>query len=500
MPRPHPIRTFLALLLPVVLILGVAGMVLVDLRDGGGPNAGGQATPGQSTSGSNKETEPTGNEPDLPPLDPQKQAGAAETPTVVSLTYDDGFDDQAGAARVLDHYGVDGTFYVTDDFIDDPGYMTRADLDALQRNGHEIGGHTVTHPRLGEIDAAEARREICNDRATLFEWGFEPVNMAYPFTSSTPQVEQIAEDCGYLTSRGLGEVKSQVGCELCVLAETMPPENSNFLRAPAQIDSSWNLDDVKSIVRQAQAYGGGWVIFTFHTVCEPIGTKDCEKSLSATPQLHADVVEWLYGQSQASDRGLSVHSVDEVVRSYLGDSYPEPEPPERAPGPEVAPTGKNAVTNPSLESVDPTTGVPACFMRGDWGDNTVELESTSPGSAGDTAITLTITDYEDGEGKILPQFDLGTCSPSVEPGATYDLRVDYRLKGTAQMALYYRDAQDHWQYWMSGPYVEQRNAWATANFRTPPVPKGATGLSFGLSLISDGTLETDRYRMVAADD
>ena len=499
MPRPHPLRTLLALLLPVVLVVGVAALVVIDLRDGGGTSPGAQA-PDAGQSVSDQETDPTGSEPDLPPLDPEQQAGAAETPTVVSLTYDDGFDDQAGAARVLDHYGIHGTFYITDDFVDDEGYMTRADLETLQRDGHEIGGHTVTHPRLADIAPQEARREICNDRATLFEWGYEPVNMAYPFTSSTPKIEQIAEDCGYLTARGLGEIKSQVGCKRCALAETMPPENPNFLRAPAQVDSSWTLEDVKSIVRQAQAYGGGWVIFTFHTVCEPIGTKDCEKSLSATPELHADVVEWLYEQSQASGPGLSLHSVDEVVRSYLGDSYPEPEPPKRAERRAVAPKGKNAITNPSLEQIDPTTGVPACFMRGDWGDNTVKLESTTPGSAGDTAIKLTITDHVNGEGKILQQFDLGACSPSVEPGSVYDLRVDYRLKGTAQMALYYRDSQDHWQYWTSGPYVEQRNAWATATFRTPPLPEGATGLSFGLSLISNGTLETDRYRMVAADD
>lgn len=59
--------------------------------------------------------------------------------------------------------------------------MTEAEVRHLHDSGMEIGGHTVSHPILAQLTAAEARREICDGRDRLAEiTGVSPRSFAYP--------------------------------------------------------------------------------------------------------------------------------------------------------------------------------------------------------------------------------------------------------------------------------------------------------------------------------
>lgn len=63
----------------------------------------------------------------------------------VSLSYDDALDSQLDhAAPALDRHGFKATFYVT---IGNEAMLARSDAwQALARNGHELGNHTIYHP------------------------------------------------------------------------------------------------------------------------------------------------------------------------------------------------------------------------------------------------------------------------------------------------------------------------------------------------------------------
>ena len=52
--------------------------------------------------------------------------------------------------------------------------------DAIAGMGHEIGGHSVTHPDLTTLPSDEAKRQICDDRVNLTNWGFRVTSLAYP--------------------------------------------------------------------------------------------------------------------------------------------------------------------------------------------------------------------------------------------------------------------------------------------------------------------------------
>ena len=112
-------------------------------------------------------------------------------------------------------------------------------------------------------------------------------------------------------------------------------------------------------------------------------------------------------------------------------------------------------------------------------------------------MTLNVSGYQSGDAKLLPIFDLGGCSPSVTPGQTYNLGTWYESTGITQFALYYRDSSGAWYYWTSSPWFAPASGWTQATFQTPPAPANATGMSFGLALIANGSLTTDDYSMAS---
>lgn len=409
-------------------------------------------------------------------------AGAAGARTVVSLTFDDGNADATVAAQTLQANGLRGTFFVPSGYIDQPGYLSRADLGGIAAAGNEIGGHSVTHPDLTTQSQDEATRQLCNDRVNLTNWGFEVTSLAYPFAAATAATEAIAQQCGYNSARGLGDLETRFGCAGCDLAESIPPANPFYTKAPDQVDNTWTLADLQSVVTNAENNGGGWVQLTFHHVC----ADNCDPGgLSISPALFDQFASWLAARSS---NNTVVQTVREVIGGAVAPAAPGPVPTAPAPG-------VNGAPNPGLETVDATTGLPQCWMAGGYGTNSPTFATVPEAHAGSIAEKLTMAGYVDGDAKLLPRLDLGECSPGATPGHTYALKTWYKSTAPTQYAVYYRTAIGTWAYWTSSPWFAAAPEYTAAEWTTPPVPAGATGISFGLNLFGNGQLHTDDYEL-----
>jgi peptidoglycan/xylan/chitin deacetylase (PgdA/CDA1 family) len=62
------------------------------------------------------------------------------------LTFDDGGKSALHISRELDARGWRGHFFVTTKFIDDPNFLTRAEVRDIHDRGHVIGAHSHAHP------------------------------------------------------------------------------------------------------------------------------------------------------------------------------------------------------------------------------------------------------------------------------------------------------------------------------------------------------------------
>lgn len=409
-------------------------------------------------------------------------AQAAVGPDVaVTLSFDDANADQSAAVSILDAAGLKGTFYVPSGFIGAAGYLTRAQLTSMAASGHEIGGHTVNHTDLTTVTPAEASRQVCTDRATLTSWGFPVTSFAYPYAGVNAAAEAAVSACGYNSARGLGDIETPFGCAGCGFAETVPPGDPFYIKAPDQVATTWTLDNLKATVTNAETTGG-WVELTFHHVCATACDVD---GLSVTPATLTAFTTWLAARSATNN--TTVKTVNQVIGGAVkpvvgGTTTP-------APGP-----GVNGVQNPSLETVG-TDGVPSCFKIQGFGTNTPAYTTVAPGHTGQVAEKLTMTNYASGDSKLMLTLDLGTCAPTVTPGHTYSLRAWYNSTVPTQFNVQKRDAAGLWTYWTDSPFFPASGVYAQAEWTTPVIPADVTAIAFGLNLFQNGQLVTDDYAL-----
>ncbi|MCX2747523.1 fibronectin type III domain-containing protein [Arthrobacter sp. MI7-26] len=297
--------------------------------------------------------------------------------TIISLTFDDGNDDQLAAEQVLKSHGLHGTFFITTSWIDNPSWLTRANLNSIAADGNEIGGHTITHPDLTTLSASAATNEVCGGRTTLASWGFNATNFAYPFAAENSSVEQIVKNCGFASARNLGDIRSPASCSGCPFAETLPPANPYNTAAPDEVDSTWTLQNLEDLVTNAEP-GGGWVQLTFHHIA--VGT---DPTLTISPSLFNTFITWLAARTANGTTSV------QTVAQALGNTPNQP--------PTAAFTSSTSGLTATFDgsaSTDPN-GTVASYSW-DFGDGSPAGTGVKPShtyTAGGTyQVKLTVTD------------------------------------------------------------------------------------------------------------
>jgi peptidoglycan/xylan/chitin deacetylase (PgdA/CDA1 family) len=115
------------------------------------------------------------------------------------LTFDDGGASAAThIADLLERRGWRGHFFITAAKVDSPGFVTRAQVRSLRRNGHVIGSHSWSHPtRMALCDWEELHREWTRSVTFLSELlGERVVTASVPGGYYSPRVASAAAAAG----------------------------------------------------------------------------------------------------------------------------------------------------------------------------------------------------------------------------------------------------------------------------------------------------------------
>lgn len=120
-------------------------------------------------------------------------------PPTAIVTFDDGHRSNAERAMpVLYGLGLCGVFFVTTDWIGQPGYMSAGQLRDLVSTGMLVGAHGRSHRYLSDLPAGEIDDELRGSRARLEDLlGVEVPAMSLPGGRLSRLVRKRAVAAGY---------------------------------------------------------------------------------------------------------------------------------------------------------------------------------------------------------------------------------------------------------------------------------------------------------------
>jgi peptidoglycan/xylan/chitin deacetylase (PgdA/CDA1 family) len=151
-----------------------------------------------------------------------RREGRSLPPYTAVLTFDDGYRNflTAAAPRLRARSLPASVFLITDRVredggeqrgpldgnaggpawspVDDESYLSWKEIAELRRAGVEFGSHTCTHPKLPELAAGDAERELSSSLARLTErLGEGTPPLAYPYGDYTDALAARARELGY---------------------------------------------------------------------------------------------------------------------------------------------------------------------------------------------------------------------------------------------------------------------------------------------------------------
>jgi peptidoglycan/xylan/chitin deacetylase (PgdA/CDA1 family) len=206
---------------------------------------------------------------------------------VVSFTFDD-FPKSSIAVggRILENYGVRGTYFVCMDLAGTErniGRMfDREDIYAAHSAGHEIACHTYTHLDCSASPEQSILAEIDDNAAALSSLlgGLAPTNFAYPYGRVSPAAKRVLGS-RFVSCRGIREDINHGIIDLADLA------------AISIYSSVFDESKMRLLIDRNRSLGG-WLIFYTHDIAKvpsPFGCtpKQLETAVACASQ-HATIL------------------------------------------------------------------------------------------------------------------------------------------------------------------------------------------------------------------
>jgi peptidoglycan/xylan/chitin deacetylase (PgdA/CDA1 family) len=400
----------------------------------------------------------------------------------VEFTFDDGPDTHAQLMlSTLHTLNIKAVFFVIGDRVYGEPAGAQAVRDEVAQ-GHLVENHTYDHTSFTgnstgteHLTTAQITDELEHNSAVLVAAGVpKPTLYRAPYGDIDAYSDTIARNLGYR-----------------VVAPWQLQANTGVRILDSKDWTGISASEIASNVLNGFT-ANGW----FH------------------PGIAADAVIGMHdGGDTAPNTIASLQSIVDYMNTYhlcatttipadaTGGVTPLPAPDE--------PTTGNLVQNPSLETIPAGNTQPTCFLQSGatTASNAATWSVTTDAHSGAMAQEVDETAWTGGDRKLVIS-QLASKDSCVAPlTAGQSVRVWIWYKGTwngyggpldqtrVGLVTYYRTAAGVFKWWTSSPLVPPSDSWALASTATPPLPAGATGVSFGLAIQGVGTLITDDYAL-----
>jgi peptidoglycan/xylan/chitin deacetylase (PgdA/CDA1 family) len=181
----------------------------------------------------------------------------------VAINFDDGYKSSIQTAKpILDAYGFDATVYIITSDVEsyDNSNLNLSDLSKLYAAGWDISSHTVEHPHLTALSAAELDDELKDSRDYLINNGFQRTAriIAYPYGDYSHDVVDAAKKY-YSMARTV---------DMGTNSQPMTDDDDAFLKVDSvELQNTTSLSDIKYYIDTAIAQKT-FLVLTFHDIIE----------------------------------------------------------------------------------------------------------------------------------------------------------------------------------------------------------------------------------------
>jgi peptidoglycan/xylan/chitin deacetylase (PgdA/CDA1 family) len=176
---------------------------------------------------------------------------------MVSLTFDDAWLTQyTNGLPILQAAGLKATFYLCSTPLADSWvrFMTAAQAVDIANRGHEIGGHTETHPDLITLTPGEVSTQLRASKSYLENLTRQQVvSFAYPFGSFNLPIQSAVSAAGYSSGRTV-----EFDVQNTPLTEKTALRSMTFLQTQS-------IAEIKAQIDQARA-NRTWFILAIHEI------------------------------------------------------------------------------------------------------------------------------------------------------------------------------------------------------------------------------------------
>lgn len=132
-------------------------------------------------------------------------------PFWITTSWDDGHPLDMRIVEKLNQYGLRGTFYVARDYL--PERLSEDEIKALSQQ-HEVGAHTITHPRLTKVELSQARQEIVESKQWLEQVTGKTIEaFCYPCGARNQDIRDAVRDAGYIVARAVEKYALDIGTD-----------------------------------------------------------------------------------------------------------------------------------------------------------------------------------------------------------------------------------------------------------------------------------------------
>lgn len=158
---------------------------------------------------------------------------------LVTTSWDDGHVLDLKLAEMLNRYNIAGTFYISpeDHEIAAEKRLDKENIKNLSRN-YEVGAHTMTHPKLSEIDDMTAQKEIISSKKALEDIVGKPVtSFCYPSGDYQKKHTEMVRNAGFSLARTVKRFSTEIG--------------KNPFETPTTIHAYKHWSDILPILKEA---------------------------------------------------------------------------------------------------------------------------------------------------------------------------------------------------------------------------------------------------------